>query len=190
MKISLIPWEIIWLTILLLFFISLFGTLIRMFSRRRFNLRHWALPFGLLLGLALIPAGLWLTDYRFSLAGDMSEVTSPDHELPDLRIRSFPGYTNDEVYQASLRVVQASRSYLQPWRITFVGQDDQAGRIVAQVPSLWFTDDLSITVQPSQDLDAVIVVLFSQSSGANRDFGENARHIKCFYDALEAELAK
>ena len=189
MKIALWPWEIIWLACLLVFIFSLFGTFVRQISQRRWlpNSPVFYISFLLLL---IIPAALTLTGYRFSLNSAPTETTHLDHPIPDLRIHEYRGYNITQVYEASLRVVQSMQTYAQPWRITFVDVDPaKAARIEVLVPVLWYADEMSISVQPSSDRQGVGVVLFSRTASGYRDFGENARHIKSFFDALDAELA-
>jgi len=190
-KISVIPWEIIWLLCLFLFIVTFFWTAVTQLKDRKFGFPRSAFFYTLLILLILIPIGLQVTDHRFILTENSLESTLISHELPDLRVRQYDDYTVQEIYQASIAAVQATKSYAQPWRIKFAElEEDQAGRIVVQVPVLWFTDELNITVERKGDLSGILVRLFSQSEARDRDYGENARHIKQFYEALEVELAR
>ena len=189
-RIASTPWEFIWLLSLLVFIISLMWGLIRQVRRRKLAFPKSPFFYGSLLLIIVIPLGLQLTDHRFKLGDGASEATRLDHEIPDLVIREYTGYSIRQVYEASLRVMQSARTYGQPWTVTFADvMEFRAARLEALVPALVFEDHLTITIQLIPSQPGLHVIAFSRSSTGQRDFGENARHIKQFYEALDAELA-
>lgn len=193
MKISLIPWEIIWLLDFVVVLVALlwWGTV--QLRHRKFSVpRSWVLYGGLFLLIA-IPLGLALFDFRFDLEPGAVEMTDPEHPVPDLQTRIYPGKTAEQLYQAALRTVQAQTTYLQPWTIVFAEFDSQgqAGRLVMQVPTIFVVDDLAVTVSRNNQFPPDLQVnVYSASREQIIDLGENARHIKQFYLALETELTK
>ena len=97
-----------------------------------------------------------------------------------------------EIYDAALAVVQAQKTYGQPWIITFADYlpTDRLGRITAEVPVLTFVDDISITIQPvGGDATDYQVDVYSTSLVGEADFGANGRHIVKFYRQLDKMMA-
>ena len=190
-RISLIPWEFIWLFCLLLGLISLVWTVWTQLRQRKFGWPKSGLFYLALILLIIIPVGLRLTNYRFKLSSGTSEATSLDHQLPDLVIREYEGYSIQDVYEASLRVAQQETNYGQPWTIIFAGTEEfRVARLEMIIPVFFYEDRMSVTIQPISLQAGLRVIAISVSESSNRDYGENARHIVQFYRALDAELAK
>lgn len=191
MKISLIPWEIIWLTCLILLVMTVIRAVVIQVKLRRLSLKQNWLVYLLLLLTVGIPYTLPFFGYRFILSQNAAEYTDAEHAIPALQSRIYDSHDIDTLYRTSLRVAQGSRSYGQPWRVAFADlSEGYSGRIVVQVPTLWQRDELTITIQHRQTGVTREVFLYSLSPGRERDLGENARHIKRFYEALDQELAK
>jgi hypothetical protein len=191
MRISIIPWEFIWLIGLLVLIVTTIWTAIGQIKRRKFGWPGSFFFYGALIVVTVIPAGLKLTHYRFKLNGQTGEVTRLGHEIPDLVSRDYDQYTVKDVYEASLRAIQASKTYGQPWRVKFAGLTrEETARISVDVPVFFVTEALDITIELKGSVPGLRVIAFADSPTIKRDYGENARHIVQFYEALEAELAE
>ena len=191
MKISSTAWEFIWLLSLLVFIISVIWGLVSQLRHRKLAVPKSLFFYGSLLLLIVIPSGMHLTHYRFKLGNGASETTRLDHEIPDLVIRAYTDYSIRQVYEASLRVMQSARTYGQPWTVNFADVVEyRTARLEATVPALVFRDRLTVTIQLIPSQPGLYVIVYSSSTDGQRDFGENARHIKQFYEALDAELAR
>ena len=193
MKISLIPWEFIWLInwLVLLVFVILF--IAKFINTKKFTWPNSIIFYISCLILVGVPLGLRLTNYRFELGTNSIETTQEEHSLVDLRNRNYVNaeYSHDEIYEASIRAVQSLSTYGQSWTITHISRNyREIGYIYVQVPVFTFVDELVIIVDPDLTFSDASVVISSNTTDRNRDFGENARHIKQFYRALETELAK
>ncbi len=197
MKIPLIPWEIIWLVSLIIFVISFLIYGFKMLRNRKFQIPQSVIFYLSLILIVLIPLLLDLTGYRFNLKHGNVEATNPDGLIADLEPRQYFDHDAKHLYDASLRAVQSLSTYGQDWTITFVEFDDEAdtGRISVQVPTLFGVDEFVVGIQsvqrvPGEFIPSWRIDIFSASRGRQYDFGENARHIKQFYRALDAELAE
>lgn len=196
MRLSLIPWEWIWVLSLVVLIFTVIWWLVKMVRQRAFLWpKSWLMALSLVLVIA-IPLGTKALNYRFNLQTSESTVTQPDHPIADLQTRIYDQYTPQELHEASIRAVQASSTYLQPWTIMFTDLDEynQAARLVAQVPVIFTVDDFAVTIepvlQPVEPISKWRVDVYSGPHEPRPDLGENARHIKQFYQALEAELAE
>ncbi|MFQ5575853.1 MAG: DUF1499 domain-containing protein [Anaerolineae bacterium] len=196
MKVSLIPWEPIWLASLACFIIlAAWSAAGYLRGKKPGAVKSAALYLSIVLAAA-IPAGATLLNYRFDLDAQSNEATRLDHSLPDLQTRRYREYTAEQVFRAALRAVQAASTYGQPWTVTFAElKDNRTGRIAAQVPVLFTTHSLAVTIQTvqtfpgSKTVDFIAVDVYSAGRPGSRDLGENARHIKQFYRLLHTELA-
>jgi uncharacterized protein (DUF1499 family) len=189
-KISLVPWEIIWLLSWVIFIISLIWFIVERVKIKKFSLPKSFVLYASLLILIVIPLGLKVFNYRFHLGAGAGEITAPYHELIDLQTHQYKAYTVEQLYQASLRAVQSLSTYGQPWTIVFAEHNEEAGRIAVQVPVFFVIDDLAIIIHSVEDEVGLFVTVNSTSRLRATDLGENARHIKQFYQTLDAELAK
>jgi hypothetical protein len=147
MRVSLVPWELIWLASLIVFGLSLLGVVIGWLRHRKGGWPTSPLLYLSLLLVIAIPAGLKLTGYRFDLDTKHDEITRPEHALPDLITRQYGPTTIQAMYDAAVRAIQQSKTYGQPWRITYAGVDAyEAARIDVLVPVFFFTDTMSISI--------------------------------------------
>jgi uncharacterized protein (DUF1499 family) len=116
-----------------------------------------------------------------------SAATRPDH--PDAQLRT-------RVYQASVTEVAAAidgtvprlRTYGRSWRVKPMSSLHEAFVVQCEVPVLFFTDDLTVTIHPQDDHTYVDVK--SRSRVGRGDFGENRRHILQLLHALDAQLTQ
>ena len=193
MKISLIPWEAIWLTNIFILIIWLIGLMVKWIWAKKLSLPKTPLFYINILICISVPFLLSIFNYRFDLDLNHTELTTRDHEIVDLRIHTYStdDYTPTEIYDASIRAIQSLTTYAQPWTIARVDTNErQTGLIMAQVPVLMFVDDLAILISPSEEKPETSVVVTSKARVGKADMGANGRHIKKFYLALDKELAK
>lgn len=193
MKISLIPWEAIWLTNIFILIIWLIGLMIKWVWLKKLSLPKTILFYINILICISVPFLLSIFNYRFDLDLNHTEITSLNHEIVDLRIHTYSqeDYTPTEIYEASIRAVQSLTTYAQPWTIARVETNERnAGLIIVQVPVLVFIDDMMILISPDEDNPETNVVVTSSARVGKADMGANGRHIKKFYLALDEELAK
>lgn len=192
MKVSLIPWEYIWLASAILFVPALIRWLISLLKAKKFSppTSPWlCLP---LLALLVIPVGLRLLNYQFIITCNIDAATSEYQPVLDLRTRLYPNNTSRQIYEAGIKTIQAAATYGQPWTITFAEFDEEsgAGRLGVQVPVFFGIDTMAIVLHSGDRFPYRRQVdVYSTSKNIACDFGENSRHIKQFFVAFEKELA-
>jgi hypothetical protein len=191
MKLTLIPWELIWLACL---FFLLIGTLIiigRSAAKKEFLPPKTAPFYVVLLGAILIPVGSLLLNYHFDTGARVSVLTIHEHPVLDLQTRTYDGFSVDELHQASIRAVQGLRPYSQQWMITNIQTDaNLAARLEIRAPWLLWTNRMAVGIVPTTSLTKEgfdIIVLNTSAVGA-WDFGGAERQVKRFYQALDAEV--
>lgn len=197
MKISLVPWEVIWFVDLVVVVLWIFAANLKRPPKQGRRQRYWfLLPnkpiFYIIFSVIFVlPVSLNLLNIQFDVDTQNDAATTFDNPIEDLRPRRYD-LPPREIYDAALKVVQSQKTYGQQWIITYADYlpEDRAGRIVAEVPVFNFVDDIAITIQPTggQATDYRVDV-YSTSRVGEADFGENGRHIVQFFRALEKELA-
>ncbi len=197
MKISLIPWEIIWFIDVIVVVFWIFATNLKRPPQQERRRRYWfllpdnAVFYIVFSVIFVLPVSLNILNIQFDVDSQNDAATTFDNPIEDLRPRRYD-LPPREIYDAALKAVQSQRTYGQRWIITFADYlpDDRTGRIVAEVPVLNFVDEIAITIQPAggQATDYRVDV-YSTSRVGEADFGENGRHIVQFFRALEKELA-
>ncbi len=200
MTVSLIPWEAIWFLNLVVVVVWIFALNLRHPERPRRGerrQRYWfLLPdtplfYVLFAAIFMLPLALNLLHIQFDVDTQNDAATTFDNPIVNLRPHRYD-LPPQEIYDAALKAVQSQRTYGQPWVITFAEYmpDQKLGRIVAEVPVLWFVDDISITIQPTgEQATDYRVDVYSASRVGEADFGENGRHIVQFFRALDKNLA-
>jgi hypothetical protein len=184
-RITLIPWEIIWLVSLVVALIVGTLALFRWRLRRSWSWRWTTWFVGLGLAVVLIPGASWLLGYQFKLDRTHTTRTVVAHEKPQLRTHIYLE-PHSEVFDASLQAVKSLNTWGFPWTITWRSTDASGGLIRAEVHVLFLTDDVFIFVR--QFPNGTHVNLFSESRLTVGNLGENDRHVVQFYRALEERL--
>ena len=113
--------------------------------------------------------------------------TAPD-AAPDLRTRLYPTDLKT-TFDAAREVIQNQTTWGGPWRIIQTARDETdltVRHLDVEVPVLFFTDDLTVTLrahgnQTSVDVDSMARV-------GQGDFGENRRHVLQFLKALDEKM--
>jgi uncharacterized protein (DUF1499 family) len=134
-----------------------------------------------LLILALFAAGAAIALTRWPLMNDVETGRTP--EYPDLQVRE---YTQSE--QVVLKAAQKAIEGIP--RFTFVAAGHGPGgaeiQAVASTRVFKFKDDLTVRIRRQGGRTKVSVR--SRSRVGKGDFGQNARNIREFQDALDREL--
>ncbi len=117
--------------------------------------------------------------------------TRPDHPEPALRTRRYPRRGNVVAFRQSIEAIIAARTtYGRSWRLAGTTPTPDGGFAVrAEVPVLFYTDDLDVRVQPDPTGAYWLVDVTSQSRVGKSDLGENRRHVVQLLKALEARMS-
>ncbi len=112
--------------------------------------------------------------------------TSPDGGPKHLVTRYYR--SDPETVERTIReVIPTLSTYGSTWKIVDPGTRTDGQVVVkAEVPVVFFTDDLQVTVTYSGDSARVNVR--SASRVGKSDFGENRRHVAKLLDALDKRL--
>ncbi len=117
--------------------------------------------------------------------------THPDHPEPALRTRRYPRRGNAAAFRQSIEAVIAARTtYGRSWRLVGTTPVPDGGFAVrAEVPVLFYTDDLEVRVQPDPTGAYWLVDVTSRSRVGKSDLGENRRHVVQLLEALEGRMS-
>ncbi len=87
-------------------------------------------------------------------------------------------------------VITTRSTYGSQWKLVGKtdGDDELPSKVKAEVPVIVFTDDLEVTIKHTEKVGEVQIDVLSQSRVGKSDFGENARHVRQFLEALDAKL--
>lgn len=118
--------------------------------------------------------------------------TSPTQSDPMLRTRYYSADIN-EVHKALTDGIPEMSTSIWggQWKIVVKGLEDESDKlkvIKAEIPVVFFTDDMKITLRSSDGRTAVDV--YSASRIGKSDFGENRRHVSQVYEMLDKAFAK
>ena len=108
-----------------------------------------------------------------------------------------PRELQPRVYRASLNVVRDAareaileqKTFGRDWELIYTGRADENAalrRLDVEVPVLFFTDDLVVTLETVKNGTRVNVA--SQSRVGKGDFRMNRRHVTQFLAALDAQM--
>jgi uncharacterized protein (DUF1499 family) len=116
--------------------------------------------------------------------------TRPDHPEPALRTRRYPRRGGAAPLRQSIEDAVAARTtYGQSWHLVGTTTTPDGGFAVrAEVPVLFYTDDLEVRVQPDPSGAYWLVDATSRSRVGKSDLGENRRHVVQLLSALDQDL--
>jgi hypothetical protein len=116
--------------------------------------------------------------------------TRPDHPEPALRTRRYPRRGNGTALRQSVEaVIRARTTYGRSWRLAGTTPSPDGGFTVrAEVPVVFYTDDLEVRVQPDPAGAYWRVDVTSRSRVGKSDLGENRRHVVQLLSALDLDL--
>lgn len=116
--------------------------------------------------------------------------TSADGGSKGLKTRI---YTTDLATAANVarEIIPTLSTYGGSWKVLDSKDEDSltTAEIGAEVPVIVFTDDLTATIKDLENGEIQVNVR-SQSRVGKSDFGENARHVRKFLNALDNILDK
>ena len=152
---------------------------------------RWLLP------LALVPASFLVAGKLMNTSPPTNSAQTAPDEAPELRTRVY-GQSVAQVYAAAQKVAAQQKTWFKSWRIVTRAQafaGPQQSQLDVEVPVLFFTDDLKISISAADDMvadstvaTATKVNVESKSRVGQGDFGENRRHIAQFLAALDKEM--
>lgn len=124
-------------------------------------------------------AGVWEGLTRNAAA------TSPDHDDPRLRGRTYP-VPFEQVWQAALHLAGGG---LRGWRV--LAHDDQRGTIQAEAHARFTgaVDDVYVRVYLDRDAQTRVDAR-GAARDAKRDFGRNTRRLGRFFRSLDEHLGR
>ncbi len=135
-----------------------------------------------LLGLALMAGFTFGVRPAWLAQNDVTTGATPAY--PELRSRVYPHASPDVVFAAA---VEAARR-LPRWRVTSTDPVQREAAIEVRTALFWFTDDLTVRVEP-EETSGSRVVIRSRSRVGRGDLGENARHIAALQRAMDRRLS-
>jgi uncharacterized protein (DUF1499 family) len=99
-------------------------------------------------------------------------------------------YTSDvkSVVKAVEELVPTLSTYGRSWELIDKTDVGAVSKLKVEVPVIVFTDDLEVTVRSADNEHEVRVDVRSQSRVGKSDFGENARHVRKFLNALDSKM--
>lgn len=115
--------------------------------------------------------------------------TSPDGGSKNLTTRFYQA-DPETVKNAVKEVIPTLSTYGGNWKTVGESDDKEIYSLKAEVPVVMFTDDLEVTVKRADNLHEIRVDAVSKSRVGQSDFGENARHVRKFLNALDEKLGK
>ncbi len=126
--------------------------------------------------LALVPATAAVLAIRHP--GNVAQ-TRPDHPEPELRTRRYPRRGDAAAFRQRIEsLIPSLSTYGKAWRLAGTVPAPGGGFAVkAEVPVLFFTDDLQVQVRPDPVNGYWLVDVVSRSRKGKSDLGENRRHV-------------
>ncbi|MDH3492402.1 MAG: DUF1499 domain-containing protein [Acidobacteriota bacterium] len=112
--------------------------------------------------------------------------TFPDGGAKNLNTRTYQSDAAS-ARKASKEVIAGLSTWGGSWKLVDETDGGAEARLKVEVPVVIFTDDLEVTIKDAGD-GMVEVNVKSQSRVGKSDFGENARHVRKFLDALDKKL--
>ena len=140
----------------------------------------------LLLLLGAIPAA-GLAIFSVLNSGNVAETSVDDKDV-DLRTRHYLIDLQNFVAEVE-KIIPALSTYGKSWRLTTSSIYEKSAQIKAEVPVIFFTDDLEIKAVSDETKGKVAVDVRSASRVGTSDLGENRRHILQILKALDGKFA-
>ncbi|MCW5959357.1 MAG: DUF1499 domain-containing protein [Pyrinomonadaceae bacterium] len=92
--------------------------------------------------------------------------------------------------KTAAEIVPQLSSWGSSWKLVENRIEGNKAVIKAEVPVVFFTDDLEVTIAAMDNSDSVKVDVRSKSRVGKSDFGENKRHVEKFLNAMDARFEK
>ena len=138
-----------------------------------------------IIGIAAGVAVAGLAGLAIFNPGNAAE-TSPEHAETNLRTRRYRTSLSSFLSETE-KLIPTLTKYGQSWRFVSSEIGENAVVIKAEVPVVFFTDDLTIKAE-SKDGETIVNVR-SHSRVGKSDLGENRRHVVQILRALDEKFA-
>lgn len=125
---------------------------------------------------------------------DAAAPATRHYYISKIRVETNP-YIKEEQKSVLIRDIESllteQKTYLQSWRVVETKAEKDSAIIKAEVPVVFFTDDLEVRLQylPSKDEKSQLIELVVNVRSASRvgksDLGENRRHIEQLLEAMD-----
>lgn len=136
-----------------------------------------------ILGIAAGAVAVGIAGLAMTNPGSVAETTE-NHKDENLRPRKYQ--TNLQILVAELeKLIPALMTYGQNWKFVSANISGSFAVIKAEVPVVFFTDDMEIKAEYDGGKDETTVNIRSASRVGNSDFGENRRHVLQILQALD-----
>ncbi len=86
------------------------------------------------------------------------------------------------------RIVPALTKYGQNWKLASSNLYDNSAAIKAEIPVVFFVDDLEVKAENIADTGEIVVNVYSKSRVGKSDLGENRRHVTQILAALDEKF--
>src|SRR5215207_5922524 len=111
--------------------------------------------------------------------------TAPEHAEAALRTRHYK--TDLKTFRAETeKIIPTLSTWGRSWRTAASEENETAALVKAEVPVVFFNDDLQIKAKKTPD--GILVDVHSNSRIGKSDFGENRRHVLQILEALDARF--
>jgi len=136
-----------------------------------------------ILGIAAGAAAVGIAGLAITNPGSVAE-TAENHKEENLRPRKYQ--TNLQMLVAELeKLIPTLMTYGQNWKFVSADVSENSAVIKAEVPVVFFTDDLEIKAEYDAENAETIVNIRSASRVGSTDCGENRRHVLQILPALD-----
>jgi len=117
------------------------------------------------------------------------EETQPDHMDEHLRTRRYR--TDPQTFAAEAeKLIPALSTWGGNWKHVSTETTEKFALVKAEVPVVFFTDDLQIKAEKDPSAERIFVNVRSSSRVGKSDFGENRRHVLKILNALDARFTQ
>jgi uncharacterized protein (DUF1499 family) len=110
---------------------------------------------------------------RVAAPGNVAQ-TATNHADPKLRTRRYQ-VSQQDIAPKIEQLVPTLRTYGRAWKVKSSRTQNNITTVVCEVPVLFFTDDLIVTIRGEKD--ASVIDAHSSSRVGKSDMGENRRHV-------------
>jgi uncharacterized protein (DUF1499 family) len=114
--------------------------------------------------------------------------TAPDGGKKDLKTRYYKTDLTNAAKTVA-EIIPTLSSWGSNWKLTENKTEGDSAIIKAEVPVVFFTDDLEVKIIKTENESEVKVDVRSSSRVGKSDFGENRRHVVQLLDALDKRNA-
>ena len=120
-------------------------------------------------------------------ARNSANVAETSEESRDLKTRRYKTDLQNFIAETQ-KIIPALSTYGRSWRVTQSETENDSANIKAEVPVIFFTDDLEIKASFDAVKKETVVDIRSASRVGKSDFGENRRHISQILNALDEKF--